>query len=452
MKTNIKAFPTLILACFLSLNLCPRLLAQVGDDGVQNFMAQTSSAISARAAKKPKPLNVSLSLPSPTTINEGESATFTVCAKTVNPLQSVTVHYSISGTAVFGTDYILSGTPGQVTIPAGVSSAPITLTALTDNVFPEPNETAIITLGPGAGYKLAKTKKKAPKPTVTIVDVVPAPLGITAVSDSVPLPLTPLTLATTGLAQAGAVSVYFFNDVGFSANAKAIHVETNGTVVIGVPLYMDSASKSIASGTVSMVLRQGNNSSPPASINIQNLPTLETYGTQLGEISHDFLILEAALLGHKLNLLQSAQLLQSSVDTSAAQANTKALLTAAIKSTHDVDGVMSQNSTAISWGNLLDGTPIQFDKDQLDIMDRVIALYLTQQFSGLVSSSSAAGAGTSSVAGHSSISPSDASSVMSEILNMIVSGDGPALVQYVQGNGNGTEAGLATVDALGGSV
>src|SRR5947207_12710024 len=193
MTTNIKAFPTLILACILSLNLCFPISAH---------------------AKKPKlpPVQVSVSL---TTILEGESTTL-VFSKAVNPSQPVTVNYAMGGTAVLGTDYIVSGTPGHVTIPAGAVSASVTLTTLTDNVFPEPNETVVITLRGGAGYSLPKAKKKARKPTVTIVDVIPSgPIEITSVSNSNPLPLAPISFTTTRIAQAVVVSLRFFNDVGF---------------------------------------------------------------------------------------------------------------------------------------------------------------------------------------------------------------------------------------------
>jgi PKD repeat protein len=108
---------------------------------------------------------VSLSA-SPAKINEGASATYTVTASSPAS-QKITVRYSMSGTATLGTDYTLSGTAGEVTIPAGQSSASVTLSAASDNVK-EKNETAIMTLGLGTGYKLNKAKKAS---TVTIANV-----------------------------------------------------------------------------------------------------------------------------------------------------------------------------------------------------------------------------------------------------------------------------------------
>jgi hypothetical protein len=91
-------------------------------------------------------------------VNEGQSGTFTISASPVNPSQPVTVNYSMSGKAMYGIDYTLSGTFGQITIPPGASSATVTLNALTDNRR-EKNEKAVMNLLPGAGYNLPRNTK-----------------------------------------------------------------------------------------------------------------------------------------------------------------------------------------------------------------------------------------------------------------------------------------------------
>ena len=80
----------------------------------------------------------------------------------------------MSGKAIQGSDYRLSGSSGQVTIPAGQMSGTVTLSALIDNMK-EKKETAQMTLQPGAGYDFAtngkkKKKNKTPSATVTILD------------------------------------------------------------------------------------------------------------------------------------------------------------------------------------------------------------------------------------------------------------------------------------------
>jgi hypothetical protein len=148
---------------------------QFSDVGTGNSAADTMldtvSVVSLAPAPTPTPTPTPTSIPrvsvlaSPTTVNEGGTAPFTVSASPVNPSQPITVFYSMSGKAVLGVDYTLSGTPGQVVIPAGQSSATITLTALKDSIS---KKKAIVkmTLDNGAGYKAS-----CPPEIVTIVSM-----------------------------------------------------------------------------------------------------------------------------------------------------------------------------------------------------------------------------------------------------------------------------------------
>jgi hypothetical protein len=80
----------------------------------------------------------------------------------------------MSGKATQGSDYTMSDSAGQATIPAGQMSCSVTLSALIDNVK-EKKETAQMTLQQGNGYDFPtngkkKKKSKAPSATVTILD------------------------------------------------------------------------------------------------------------------------------------------------------------------------------------------------------------------------------------------------------------------------------------------
>jgi outer membrane biosynthesis protein TonB len=101
---------------------------------------------------------------SPSSVVEGNDAMFTVSSSAVLS-QPVTVRYSMSGKAQQGTDYTLSGTPGQVTIAAGQNSATVVLHAIADHIR-ERNETAAMILNAGVGYKLPKNAKA----TLTIIN------------------------------------------------------------------------------------------------------------------------------------------------------------------------------------------------------------------------------------------------------------------------------------------
>ena len=87
---------------------------------------------------------------SQSSVRKGHDAAFIVALDHRPAAQPITVHYSMSGSARLGTDYTLSGIPGQVTIPAGQFSANVILHALTNA-----NRTATMTLVPGPGYFLS---------------------------------------------------------------------------------------------------------------------------------------------------------------------------------------------------------------------------------------------------------------------------------------------------------
>ncbi len=100
---------------------------------------------------------------SPTQIQEGQTATYTISCSPA-PSKPLAIPFKMSGTAGEGPgmDYTLSPF-GKVTIPAGQTSASVTLTSLAGDPASKTSETAIMTLQPGKGFCLG-TKKA----TVTI--------------------------------------------------------------------------------------------------------------------------------------------------------------------------------------------------------------------------------------------------------------------------------------------
>jgi hypothetical protein len=64
------------------------------------------------------------------------------------------------GTAFNGSDYTLNGTPGQASIAAGQRSSTIALHSIADHVK-ERNETAVMALATGSGYKIPKSGANA---------------------------------------------------------------------------------------------------------------------------------------------------------------------------------------------------------------------------------------------------------------------------------------------------
>lgn len=130
------------------------------------FPSDAVPAPSATPTPSPGPTPTVSVVASPTQIDEGKDGLFVITRSNVSA-QPLTVGYVLSGTARRPADYSLSNNTGQVVIPAGSTSANVVVHALTDQVR-DRNETVIMTLSNGAGFKLSSNKKKA---TIKINDV-----------------------------------------------------------------------------------------------------------------------------------------------------------------------------------------------------------------------------------------------------------------------------------------
>src|SRR5207245_10643477 len=100
------------------------------------------------------------------------------------------------------------------------------------------------------------------------------------------LPLTPVQIDAPGVVQGTPASVRFSNNSGFTFSDQPIRINSDGTVVVAVPLYVDPGTGNITQGSVSMVVTQDSRVSPAVQLQIQDLPPLSSYGARLGQISH----------------------------------------------------------------------------------------------------------------------------------------------------------------------
>ena len=163
-----------------------RAYNSIGNSSYSNTASATTKAASsstptptpsATATPTPTPTATPLSTPvisisvSPTTVKEGGTAIFKITASNVNPTAARTINYSVGGTAILGQQYRLSGVAGKVTIPAGASSANLTLTTLVTSLS-SGSETAKIVLQAGTGYKLSALHYKT---GVTIYNTATSP-------------------------------------------------------------------------------------------------------------------------------------------------------------------------------------------------------------------------------------------------------------------------------------
>ncbi|MFM6480375.1 MAG: Calx-beta domain-containing protein, partial [Microcystis panniformis] len=79
--------------------------------------------------------------------------TFTRSGSTTN---SLTVNYTLGGTATLNTDYTRTGTNNTVTFAANATTATVTVDPTPDTIV-EPDETVILTLASGTGYTVGTT-------------------------------------------------------------------------------------------------------------------------------------------------------------------------------------------------------------------------------------------------------------------------------------------------------
>ena len=115
-------------------------------------------------------LEASVNAPTPATVNEGQSVTFTVTLTEGDNRTGVTVDYELSGSAVAPGDYA-GPSSGTLTIPQGQTTGTISRMTVADGVL-DPGETLTVTLTEvevvGAG--LASVDSGQASATVTIID------------------------------------------------------------------------------------------------------------------------------------------------------------------------------------------------------------------------------------------------------------------------------------------
>lgn len=375
------------------------------------------------SAPPPPPLPTATISASPTTITVGQSATLTWSSTNAT---SCTASGAWSGSpAVSGTQSVTPTTAGTdtYTLSCTGSGGSITASAMLTVNAPPPTVTislGLTTINLGQGTTLTWSSTNATSctasgawsgsqpvsgtqsvtPTAAGTDTytltctgsggttqpasatltVNAPmLSIVSVSNSSPMALTPLYITTSGLDTTQPVSIQLSNNSGYSTVLTAMRVQASGVISVAVPLYINPATGKTDSLSVSLTISQGTLTSTAVPLSIQDIPALSVYGTSLGTISRAFFNYQEIALGRMLNSLQAIQALPqtpSTVNTMTAQQHLSAQLMNMIEARNNIDQVVTNNSTAISVGTLSDGTQVNFDSNSVEIMDRVLGMYL----------------------------------------------------------------------------
>ncbi len=157
--------------------------------------------------------------------------TVTLDGGKIAPPGGIVVNYSVGGTATPGADY--TALPGSVTIPAGASSAGVTVDVLNDNVV-EIAETVVLTLT-STNHSGATVHAANRSATVSVADDDATTVSIVA-TDAIAGEtgsngaLFTLTLAGSKVAPAGGIVVNY--SVGGTATAGADYTALPGSVTI----------------------------------------------------------------------------------------------------------------------------------------------------------------------------------------------------------------------------
>ncbi|MEI6176617.1 MAG: Calx-beta domain-containing protein [Verrucomicrobiota bacterium] len=101
--------------------------------------------------------NISVAISTASVMEDGINNLVYTFTRTGNSTASITVNFSVGGTATFSSDYTQTGaasytaTTGTITLPARVTQKTVTLNPITD-IIAETDETAVLTVVSGTGY------------------------------------------------------------------------------------------------------------------------------------------------------------------------------------------------------------------------------------------------------------------------------------------------------------
>jgi len=211
-----------------------------------------------------------------------------------------------------------------------------------------------------------------------------AALAINSVSNASPQALTAVNISTAGLDPTIAFTVTLTSASGTgSVNLTPIRTQADGTIVVAMPICLDSATGTTQAFSGLLTITQGGVTTAGVAINVADLPQLADFGTTLGAISRAFYIHQALSAAGNLNAQQAlAQLPNVKLTASDIQTNLTTQLRNAILARNDVDRIITDPATSIVAGTSSDGTAVAFTAHSLELQDRIIGQYLLASTNG----------------------------------------------------------------------
>ena len=173
---------------------------------------------------------VTVSVPDASASEAGPDSGLFLIQRTGSTAAALKVYYGVHGTALHGTDY--AALNGEVTIPAGATSAPVVIAPYNDDLG-EPAESVVLAVTTfNNGYSLGSSFQ-----------------GTVTVADNADLPVISLRAGTVGT-EGGSNPTVIFRAVGTSGGNVTVNYTVSGTATSGTDFSALSGSVSIpATGT-----------------------------------------------------------------------------------------------------------------------------------------------------------------------------------------------------------
>ncbi len=151
-------------------------------------------------------------------------------SRTGDTSSSLTVYYSMSGSATNGTDY--NSLPGSVVIPKGLSYVDITLTPI-DDTSVEGSETATLTISANAAYIIGS----------------PVSASIDIVDDDLTPPTVRVDMTDDSASESGGTGTYRISRTGETSSSLTVYYSMSGSATNGTDYNNFSGSVVIPIGS-----------------------------------------------------------------------------------------------------------------------------------------------------------------------------------------------------------
>lgn len=190
--------------------------------------------------------------------------------------------------------------------------------------------------------------------------------------------LTAFTLNTSGVDYLNDYSVIATYSSGAVQILSPIRATESAGIVLPTPIIIDAITGKSSHGSITIKVAQGSVTSNEVTLGIVDIPSLETMGVKPGEISSALLTFHAISFGQTLNRLEVINSFSTNkVDTSLARADIKQLMLESARLRESIESYLTGKNPVLALGSTADGLEIQFDANSLDLLDRVIAVYLS---------------------------------------------------------------------------